>query len=106
MARFAQLLLQDGQWNGRQVVPADYVRRMPTETVDTGSVTFGRRYGDGYGLGVWLDRTGTYRMAGSYGQFAILCPRRAVAVTVTAHSEGDREHDLLDAVYDLVVDRL
>lgn len=31
---------------------------------------------------------------------------RRVAATVTAHAEGERQHDLLDAVYDLVVDRL
>lgn len=102
LARFAALFITDGQ----QIVPADYLRRMPAESVDSSGMTYGRRYGHGYGLGVWLDRTGTYRMAGSYGQEVIVCPRRRVAVTVTAHAEGERQHDLLDAVYELVVDRL
>ena len=39
LARFAQLLLQDGEWDGRQVLPAAYVRRMTTERVDTSAVT-------------------------------------------------------------------
>ncbi len=102
LARFAALFIDDGQ----QIIPADYLRRIPAESVDTGTMTYGRRYGDGYGLGVWLDRTGTYRMAGSYGQEVIVCPRRRIAVTVTGHAEGDRQHDLTDALYDLVVDRL
>jgi CubicO group peptidase (beta-lactamase class C family) len=102
LARFARLFVEDGGG----LIPADYLRRIPAERVDSSAMNYGRRYADGYGLGVWLDRTGTYRMAGSYGQDAIICPRRRVAVTVTAHAEGDTQHDLIDAVYDLVVDRL
>jgi hypothetical protein len=45
-----------------------------------------------------------YRMDGRYGQYAVVCPGRRAAVTVTAHSE--REVDLLDAIHTLVVDRL
>jgi CubicO group peptidase (beta-lactamase class C family) len=106
LARFALLLAQEGRWNDEQVVPAEYVRRMPAESVDTSALDWGPRHAHGYGLGVWLDASGTYRMAGSYGQNAIVCPRRRVAVTVTAHGENGREYDLLEAVYTLVVDRL
>ncbi|GAA0957494.1 serine hydrolase domain-containing protein [Virgisporangium aurantiacum] len=105
LARFASLLLDGGRWNGEQLVPAGYVERMPAESVDTSEVTWGRRYSDGYGLGVWLGRDGVYLAAGSYGQYVVVCPRRRVAVTVTAHSEGEREHDLLDAVFERVIDR-
>ena len=105
LARFAYLLVQEGRWNGEQVVPAEYVRRIPAEAVDSSTMTYGRRYADGYGLGVWLGRDGVYMAAGSYGQYVVVRPRR-FAVTVTAHSEGDRQHDLLDAVHDLVIDRL
>jgi CubicO group peptidase (beta-lactamase class C family) len=100
LARFARLFIED---DGK-VVPPDYLRRIPAESVDIGGTTFAHARADRYGLGVWLDPDGTYRMAGSYGQYAVICTRRRVAVVVTAHSE--REHDLMGAVYDLVVDRL
>jgi CubicO group peptidase (beta-lactamase class C family) len=104
LARFAQLLLQDGQWDGRQIVPATYVQRMSTERVDTSSITEGARFTYGYGLGVWIDQSGIYRMDGRYGQYALICPQQRAAVTVTAHSE--REVELLDAIHELVVERV
>jgi CubicO group peptidase (beta-lactamase class C family) len=104
LARFAQLLLQEGRWEGRQILPATYVRRMPAERVDTSDVTFAEQLTHGYGLGVWIDRSDMYRMDGRYGQYAIVCPRQRATVTVTAHSE--REYDLLDTIHELVVDRL
>ncbi len=77
---------------------------MITERVDTSTITDRERFTYGYGLGVWIDRSGIYRMDGRYGQYALVCPHVRAAVTVTAHSE--REVDLLDAIHELVVDRL
>ena len=104
LARFARLLLQDGQWDGHQLLPATYVRQMSVERVDTSTITHGKRFTYGYGLGVWIDRSGMYRMDGRYGQYALVCPQARATVTVTAHSE--RDVDLLDAIHELVVDRL
>jgi CubicO group peptidase (beta-lactamase class C family) len=104
LARFARLLLQDGRWEDRPVLPAAYVERMTRERVDTGTVTYGERFTYGYGLGVWIDRSGVYRMDGRYGQYALVCPGVRAAVTVTAHCDDDVV--LLDAIHELVVDRL
>jgi CubicO group peptidase (beta-lactamase class C family) len=103
LARFARLLLQDGRWEDRPVLPAAYVERMTRERVDTGTVTYGERFTYGYGLGVWIDRSGVYRMDGRYGQYALVCPGVRAAVTVTAHCDDDVV--LLDAIHELV-DRL
>jgi CubicO group peptidase (beta-lactamase class C family) len=104
LARFARLLLQDGEWDGRRLLPAEYVHRLTVDPADTSAITEGERFTHGYGLGVWLDRSPMYRMDGRYGQYAVICPQLRAAVTVTAHSE--REVELLDAIHELVVDRL
>jgi len=104
LARFAQLLLQDGVWEGRQLVPADYVRRMVADAVDTSHLDYGDRFTHGYGLGVWLDEGDVYRMDGRYGQYALISPSARATVTVTAHAEDDRK--LLEALHRLVVARL
>ena len=108
LARFALLLLREGRWtDGRQLIPAEYVRRMSSDTVDCSTGPAGpsgepdnRRYG----LGVWLQRDGRYQLHGRYGQFAIIDPRRGTAVTCTAHTE--REDALMVALHELVLDRL
>lgn len=62
LARLGRLLLQEGEWEGQQIVPAEYIRRMPLEKVDsTPAAEHGAQFGFGYGLGVWLRPDGTYR---------------------------------------------
>ncbi|MFF0265750.1 serine hydrolase domain-containing protein [Kribbella sp. NPDC004536] len=104
LARFGRLLLQNGQWEGRQVVPTDYVQRMHGDRVDTSSLTYGERWTYGYGLGVWIDRGGVYRMDGRYGQYVLVSPAAEAVVTVTAHCENDDQ--LLDVIHEFVLDRL
>ena len=104
LARFARLLLQEGEWNGAQILPATYVQRMPVERVDTSALDWGERFTLGYGLGVWIDRAGIYRMDGRYGQYALVSPETRTTVTVTAHSEA--EVALLDAIHELILDRV
>ncbi len=105
LSRFARLLLQEGEWEGRQIIPSAYVRSLPADPVDTSSLTeYGPAFTSGYGLGVWLSGDGTFRMDGAYGQYAIVDPARRVTVTVTAHSTDDVA--LLDAIDTLVLKRL
>ncbi|GAA2855120.1 penicillin-binding protein [Actinoplanes cyaneus] len=105
LSRFAQLLLQEGTWQGRQIIAPAYVRSLPADPVDTSSLSeYGPGFTNGYGLGVWLSGDGTYRMDGAYGQYAIVDPARRATVTVTAHSTDDVA--LLDAIDTLVLQRL
>ena len=108
LARFALLLLQQGRWiDDRQLIPAQYVARMSTDTVDcsTGPARpSGEPDNRRYGLGVWPQGDGRYQLHGRYGQFAIIDPRRQAAVTCTAHTE--RDDALMRALHDLVLDRL
>ncbi len=108
LARFSLLLLREGRsTDGRQLIPAEYVRRMSTDTVDC-STGPARPSGDPddrrYGLGVWPQRDGRYQLHGRYGQFVIIDPRQGAAVTCTAHTE--REDALMDALHTLILDRL
>jgi CubicO group peptidase (beta-lactamase class C family) len=108
LARFALLLLREGRWvDDRQLVPAQFVRRMSTDTVDcsTGPARDSGEPDDRrYGLGVWPQRDGRYQLHGRYGQFVIIDSRQQAAVTCTAHSE--REDSLMTALHELVLDRL
>lgn len=73
MARLAQLLLQDGRWNGQPVLPAGFVKRM---TSPNGHVSH-------YGHGLWMDPRHDppfYFMQGHLGQYAIVVPSRELVI--------------------------
>ncbi len=73
LARIGQLLLQEGQWNGRALLPADFVQRM---TTPSGFVRY-------YGHGVWMDpdhATPFYFLQGHLGQYVIVVPSQQLVV--------------------------
>lgn len=104
-SRLGRLMLQDGCWQDRQLVPAEYLRAAEEDTVETGD------FGDeenrrGYGYQLWrCTVTGAYRADGKYGQYSIVFPELEAVVTVTAHNERCA-NDILRAVWREILPRL
>lgn len=71
MARFGLLLLNDGNWDGIQIVSKAYLDQATTKQIDTKNVLneFGKY---GYGFQFWMNRFGDYRAAGMYSQFIFI----------------------------------
>jgi CubicO group peptidase (beta-lactamase class C family) len=116
MARVGQLMLQNGKWNGQQVVPADWIKTItslvtPVEQLNPP----GRRYyGDGFlwGYGylwwVWDDHhnsvfgsfQGAYTAMGNGGQFITVLPSVGLVI---AHrvgpGDGQARREVLLAQY-------
>ena len=95
MAKISQCLLQNGEFNGKQVIPAEWVKEMTTPHrhdmygLDSQNM--------GYGYNVWCGREDGYcRLEGFYSQFAFLYPRENAFFVITC---GDITHK---TVYDLV----
>jgi CubicO group peptidase (beta-lactamase class C family) len=102
LSRVGRLLLQDGEWEGRRLVPADFIGRM--RSIRTDMTLDGDAYTSGYGLGVWLEPDGVYRMNGAYGQMVVIDTARRATVTVTAHTEDGNAQ--LAAIHELILNRL
>ena len=78
LAKLAFLYLHHGQWDGRQIVPADWVVRSTTDRVTDPLTEYGYLW--------WLDRAGGYAyMAGLYGQLAVVAPGKDLVAVITAH---------------------
>lgn len=90
LAKFGQLLLQDGSWNGKQLIPADWVHEAGRKQVDNGE--------EGYGYLFWMGPHGSFRADGKYGQFVIVM--KDVDAVVTIMSESRTERNILNAVFD------
>ena len=103
IARFGQLLLDEGRWQGRQVLPDGWVAqatRIHVETADSaGEAVVSADGGDwarGYGWQFWQSRHG-YRGDGAYGQFCVVLPEQDVVVATTA--AADDMQAVLDALW-------
>jgi CubicO group peptidase (beta-lactamase class C family) len=102
-ARFGQCLLDDGRWQGRQVLPTGWVAEATREHVPTvgsaGEAVVEARDGDwaqGYGQQFWRSRHG-YRGDGAYGQFCVVVPEVDLVVATTGASPDMQA--VLDAVW-------
>jgi CubicO group peptidase (beta-lactamase class C family) len=89
LARLGQLYLQEGEWNGRQVVPAEWVRRSTSRHAEG----WPHRYG-AYGYFWWLppgDPWESFAAVGYGGQFLYVVPELDMLLVTTATLEGKGE---------------
>lgn len=101
LAAFGQLLLRRGEWDGRRLVPAEWVDALATAQVDNGPHDW-LDWRRGYGYQVWCCRGRAYRADGAFGQFAVVWPEHDAVVVLTS---GTARTDVeLEAVFDHLAD--
>src|SRR5215813_6338000 len=83
IARFGQLYLQKGMWDGRRLVPAAWVEAATALQTANGSSP-NSDWDQGYGYQFWRCRHGAYRGDGAFGQFCIVLPEQDAVVAITA----------------------
>jgi len=83
MAKFGYLYLEGGVWNGRQIVPADWVE-----------VSVADPY---YGYQWWRLSNGGYAALGYGGQRVVVIPDLEMAVVITGDFSGTTSRFLVDA---------
>lgn len=84
-ARFGQMVLQRGQWQGQQVVPAGWVQVMTTPQAADGSA---------YGFQWWIPADaapGEVMAQGIYGQYIYINPGLGVVIAVNSADRGFEE---------------
>lgn len=101
LAKMGQLLLQNGEWNGKQLIPADWVSEMSKKQVD--SVNPGTRmeqaaergmtvetsdWMQGYGYQMWRCRPGCFRADGANGQYIIVVPEKQAVIAITSNVQN------------------
>ena len=99
MAKFGQLFLQKGVWNGKQLISSQWVDEASKYQVP--SVPAGTRPDEvetkglteencawllGYGYQMWRCPENSYRADGARGQYIIVCPDKDAVIAVTADS--------------------
>ena len=97
LAKMGQLLLQKGEWNGQQIIPAEWVSEMSKKQVE--SINPGTRleqaeerglsvetsdWMQGYGYQMWRCRPGCFRADGARGQYIIVVPDKNAVIAITS----------------------
>ncbi len=85
IAKFGQLYLQHGQWEGRQLIPAAWIEQATSKQVSNGSNP-DSDWNQGYGFQFWRCRHGAFRGDGKDGQFCVVLPEQDAVIAITANS--------------------
>lgn len=82
IARFGQMYLQKGMWNGQQLVPEVWVAEATVKQIpnpDGGTVDWQQ----GYGYQFWRCQHGAYRGDGAFGQYCIVMQEQDAVLVIT-----------------------
>lgn len=99
IAKFGQLYLQKGRWEGRQLIPTRWVEAATSRQTSNGSNP-ASDWEQGYGYQFWRCRNGAYRGDGAFGQFCIVMPEQDAVIAITS---GTRD---MQGVMNIVWDKL
>jgi CubicO group peptidase (beta-lactamase class C family) len=97
IARFGQLYLQRGEWQGVRLLPESWVAAATSRQVPNGPSP-NPDWVQGYGYQFWQCRHGAYRGDGAHGQFCVVLPQHETVVAITS---GTRDlQGVLDRVWE------
>lgn len=89
LARLARLVMLDGEWDGEQLLPRDYVIAAKSNQTDNCKSGFKETYsGHGYGYQIWRTVGNTYSFIGMGQQLAICMPDEDLLFVCTADCQG------------------
>lgn len=83
IARFGQMYLQQGVWQGRQIVPAAWIAQATSRQVSNGDQA-DSDWQQGYGFQFWRCRHGAYRGDGAFGQYCLVMPQQDAVLAITS----------------------
>lgn len=95
--RFGQMCLEDGCWQGRRLVPGDWLRACMSRQAENGTP-------HGYGYLFWSGPGDAFRADGMYGQLSIIDRKKDAVVTVLCENRDGKA--LFDALENDVLSQL
>jgi len=84
IAKFGQLYLQKGKWEGKQILSENWIKE--ATSYQTKSQEGNGDWAQGYGYQFWRCKPGFYRGDGAFGQYCIVMPEQDAVLAVTSES--------------------
>ncbi|HSO87231.1 MAG TPA: hypothetical protein VLQ91_11805, partial [Draconibacterium sp.] len=105
LAKFGQLLLNGGAWNGKQLIPKEWVKEATSFQIKNSDEPEEKRslsdWGQGYAYQMWRGKNNTVRLDGMAGQFVVLIPDKDAIVVFTANNSNTQKQ--LDLMHNFLI---
>lgn len=87
-ALFGQLILQDGNWNGAQIIPKAWIEASTVDSAPSDAATGQSGFGYGYQWWVPMDSKGEFFAVGIYGQYIYIDPNANMVIAKNSAHRG------------------
>ncbi|MBK7627668.1 MAG: serine hydrolase [Bacteroidales bacterium] len=92
IARAGQFYLQRGKWNGKQLLPAEWIDEATSFKIDQApnapkAIKDSSDWTQGYCYQFWRCRNNAYRGDGAYGQYMIVFPDQDAVLAITSQTD-------------------
>jgi len=105
LAKFGQLLLNGGVWNGKQLIPKEWIKEATSFQIKSSDEPEEKRilsdWGQGYAYQMWRGKNNTVRLDGLGGQFVVLIPDKDAIVVFTANNTNTQKQ--LDLIHKYLI---
>jgi CubicO group peptidase (beta-lactamase class C family) len=102
IAKFGQLYLQKGLWEGRSILPEAWIEEATAAQVSNSN---GAQvdWAQGYGYQFWRCRHGAYRGDGVFGQYCVVMPEQDAVLAMTSGIDIFDMQQPLNLIWDILL---
>jgi CubicO group peptidase (beta-lactamase class C family) len=88
IAKFGQLYLQKGLWNGKRILSESWINEATTATMpaSTKAIDATNDWLQGYGYQFWRCQNNAYRGDGAFGQYCVVLPEKEMVIAITSET--------------------
>lgn len=104
-AKFAELCMNGGRCNGKQLIPAWYMQEATTRQIDNSLYADTDEMGQGYGYQFWMMKNNGFAFYGMGGQYALCFPEQELMVVTTGYEElkiTARKHAIFSRLWETI----
>lgn len=108
MASFGRLVMNGGNWQGKQIIDEDFIKTAVSKVVDNNTIGFEGVFTQGYGYQIWRTEYNGFAFNGMGGQLTICIPDKDFIFVCTGDNQGysDAKGLMLGSLYDLIIENL
>ena len=106
IAKLGQLYLQEGMWNGQQILAPEWVEMATSKQIDNAETPGAPEdvtndWAQGYGFQFWQTTHNAYRGDGAFGQFCLVIPELDLVIAITGGSPDMQA--MLDVIWEFLL---